>query len=87
MIEKDIIITNKLGIHARPASLIVRTVLKYNSEVTISKDGVTANAKSIMDVMMLAATQDSLIKLQVTGEDEDEAVKEILSIFEANFDE
>jgi phosphocarrier protein len=80
-------VINKLGIHARPASTIVQTAIKFKSAVEIIKDGNSADAKSIMSVMMLAATQGSEIIVRANGEDAEEAVGAIIDLFEKKFDE
>jgi phosphocarrier protein len=70
MIEKSIRIVNKLGLHARPAALFVKTAGKFKSEVWVRKDDLEVNGKSIMGVMMLAAECGSDIVLRIEGEDE-----------------
>jgi len=87
MIEREITVTNKLGIHARPASLIVKAASRFISDITIIKDDVTANAKSIMNVMMLVAAKDTKILLKVDGPDEQKAFDTIAEMFAKNFDE
>lgn len=87
MFEKKIIVINKLGLHARPAALIVQTVCKFKSDVKITKDSITANGRSIMSVMMLSAETGSEIKIQANGEDEIEAVNAIAKLFEDKFHE
>lgn len=87
MLQKEVVITNSLGIHARPASMIVKTASKFRSTVTLVKDDMSADAKSIMSVMMLAAAQNSKIIIQVQGEDEQEAFTAISALFESHFNE
>jgi phosphocarrier protein len=87
MTKREIMVTNTLGIHARPASLIVRTAMNFKSSVTIEKDGATADAKSIMSVMMLAAGQNSHIIIRASGSDEVQAIEAIAAIFENKFNE
>jgi phosphocarrier protein HPr len=87
MAEKLITVINTLGIHARPASMIVQTAMNFKSNITISKGGVSADAKSIMSVMMLAAAYKSQVLIRASGEDEDEAVEAIASLFEKKFNE
>jgi len=81
MITKELKVINELGIHARPSSLIVKTALKFKSKIDFVKEDTRANAKSIMEVMMLAAVYGTQIKLIVEGEDEIEAALEIENIF------
>lgn len=87
MIEKEITVTNKLGIHARPASLIVKAASQFSSTITIIKDDIIANTKSIMSVMMLVAAKDTKILLQVNGPDEQKAFDTIAEMFAKNFNE
>jgi len=87
MTEKQIKVINSLGIHARPASMIVQTAAKFKSSIWLIKEDFTADAKSIMSVMMLAAVCNSLITIRATGEDEKDAVEAICALFEAKFNE
>jgi len=85
--RKNIKITNKLGLHARPAALLVKTAGKYKSEITVSKDDMEVNAKSIMGVMMLAAEKGSMLTITASGEDEEDAVSAIVKLIQGKFDE
>ncbi|HID93032.1 MAG TPA: HPr family phosphocarrier protein [bacterium (Candidatus Stahlbacteria)] len=87
MIKKVATIKNKLGLHARPASLFVKTAGMYKSKVVLVKDGIEVDGKSIMGVLMLGAEKDSQIEIKVDGEDEKEALEAILSLIEGKFDE
>lgn len=87
MTEREITVTNSLGIHARPASIIVKTALGFSSKISLIKDDVTADAKSIMSVMMLAAVKGSTILLQTEGPDEEDAAEAIVRMFAENFKE
>jgi len=87
MIEKEVTVINKLGLHARPAGSIVRAATQFKSKVELVKDGSTADAKSIMNVMMLAAAKGTVIKVRANGEDEQEAVKAVIDLFEGKFNE
>lgn len=87
MIEQDIKVTNRLGIHARPAMLLVQTAGGFTSDVKIAKDGVEVNAKSIMGVMMLAAEYGSTVHLRVNGPDEQQAADTLRRLFADNFNE
>jgi len=87
MTEKNVTVINSLGIHARPASSIVQTAVKFQSSVQIIKDGAAADAKSIMSVMMLAAAQGSVLTVKATGEDEAEAVDAVIALFNKKFNE
>ena len=87
MLEQKLIIQNKLGLHARPAALFVETASKYNAEVTIEKDGLKVNGKSIMSVLMLAAERGSKVVLRVTGKDEKESLEDLSRLLEGKFNE
>ncbi|MDD9869152.1 MAG: HPr family phosphocarrier protein [Gammaproteobacteria bacterium] len=73
MIEKRITIINKLGLHARAASRFVTLASGFASEIQLAKNGQVINGKSIMGVMMLAASKGTVLEMTVSGEDEDEA--------------
>ena len=87
MIEKEIVIKNRAGLHTRPAAALVKMAAKYKSEFFIVKDGLEINAKSIIGVMTLAAEQGSMLLLRFDGEDEQEACNAIVGLFERGFDE
>lgn len=87
MTERQIKVINTLGIHARPASMIVQTAVKFKSNIWIIKDGANADAKSIMSVMMLAAAYNSTVTIRASGSDENDAVNAIASLFEQKFKE
>ena len=76
-VKKWIIVRNKLGLHARPAALFVQLANKFDSEVSVKKDDEVVNGKSIMGLMMLAATQGSKIQIIAKGDDAEEAVAEL----------
>lgn len=73
MIQKQLQIINKLGLHARAAAKFVQTASRFASHIEITRNDKTVNGKSIMGVMMLAASQHSWIELSIEGEDELEA--------------
>lgn len=87
MIEKTVKISNKAGLHTRPAATIVKLAAKYKSEFYIFRDGMNINGKSIIGVMTLAAEMGSELKLTFDGVDEHQASEEILAYFERGFDE
>ncbi len=88
MVSKVFKIKNKLGIHARPAGLLVKTAARYKSFVYISKNGNEVNGKSIMGVLMLEAACGSEIKVRIEGEDELAAMEEIKDLIDRRkFDE
>lgn len=87
MIEQDLKITNRLGLHARPAALIAQTAAGFKCDVRLTKDGVSVNAKSIMGVMMLAAEYGSSLRLCAEGADEQAAFDAIKKLFDEKFNE
>jgi len=87
LISKDLTIINKLGLHARAAAKLVALASNYQSEIEIEKEGKKINGKSIMGVMMLAANQNSIITITISGEDEDDAMNSIVYLFNNYFDE
>ena len=86
MLERRATVKNKLGIHARPAALLVQAAAKFTSEITLEKDGLAINGKSIMGVMMLAAEVGSVITVRVEGEDARTALDRIADMIESKFD-
>ena len=87
VIEKKLVIKNKLGLHARPAALFVQTVGKYNCELTVRKGKQKVNGKSIMGLMMLAAGVGSTITLEAVGPDAGKAILEVEKLVGSNFGE
>jgi phosphotransferase system HPr (HPr) family protein len=87
MKEKELLIENKLGLHARAAAQIVKTASTYSSKITLVKDGMEVDGKSIMGIMMLAAGKGSTILVAVRGEDEENAVVGLEKLFKDKFGE
>ena len=87
MAERTVTIVNRNGVHARPAAEIVKTAGRFASNVTIVRDDLEVNGKSIMGVMMLAAECGSQITLRATGDDADEAVEALAQLVAAKFGE
>lgn len=87
MKEQNVKIVNKLGLHARPASLIVQTAMSFSSNVYIIKEETKADAKSIMGILMLAAACGTELKIQTDGADEDEALEKMVELFNNGFGE
>ena len=83
----DLIVTNKMGIHARPAAMIVRVANKYAAEVTVEKDGEQVNGKSIMGLMMLAAGPGSKVTVHAQGHDASQALTELETLINRKFEE
>ena len=87
VLEQKFTIQNKLGLHARPAALLVQTANRFQSEMTIQKGKQKVNGKSIMGVMMLAAGCGSVVTIRITGSDARKAMAAITKLFQQNFQE
>lgn len=85
--EKIFIIKNKLGLHARAANMVVQVASNFASTITMDKDGIEANAKSIMGLLLLAAGQGSKVVVRAQGKDAKEAVAEIGKLIDGKFGE
>ncbi len=86
-IEREVSIANRNGLHARPAAEIVKTAAKFKSDITLVRDELEVNGKSIMGVMMLAAEYGSRLKLRADGPDAEQAVSAIALLIETKFGE
>ena len=86
-VERSVQILNKNGLHARPAAEIVKAAARFKSDITISREDIEVNGKSIMGVMMLAAECGATILLRATGPDATEAVAAIESLVHGKFGE
>jgi phosphocarrier protein len=87
MVERTVQIVNKQGLHARPAAEIVKIASKFASDITIARDDLEVNGKSIMGVMMLAAECGAELTLRATGPDAEQAVGAISDLIAARFGE
>ena len=87
MAERSVQIVNKHGLHARPAAEMVKAASRFKSDITISRDDLEVNGKSIMGVMMLAAEFGATITLKATGPDADDALDALSSLVAARFGE
>lgn len=87
MKEAEITIKNKLGLHARAASLFVKTAEKFKCRVEMEKDGINVNAKSIMGILMLAAPLGSTLKIRTDGEGEDDCLSALTGLVNNKFGE
>jgi len=87
MIERELTVTNRLGLHARATAKLVQVLAAFRSSVTLTAKGREINAKSIMGVMLLAAGQGTPVIVRVDGEDEAAAMDAVASLFERRFDE
>ena len=87
MIERSVTIANRNGLHARPAAEIVKTAAKFKADITLIRDDLEVNGKSIMGVMMLAAEFGSTLLLRAEGGDAEAAVTALASLIESKFGE
>ena len=85
--ERELVVINKLGIHARPAAMFVKTANRFDCDIFVEKDGEKVNGKSIMGLMMLAAGPGSKITVTVEGKDGHAALDEIDALLKRKFDE
>jgi phosphocarrier protein HPr len=86
-IIRELVVSNKLGIHARPAAMFVKIASRYECEIFVEKDGERVNGKSIMGLMMLAAGPGSHIKVAAAGTDAPAALNELDALLKRKFDE
>lgn len=86
-VVKKLEIKNKHGLHARAAALLVQTVNRFSAQVNVSKDGHTADGRSIMGVLTLAAAQGSKIHVEASGEDAEQLIKALEKLCDARFHE
>ncbi len=84
---KELVVINKLGIHARPAALFVKAANRFTCDIFVEKDGEKVNGKSIMGLMMLAAGPGSKLLIHAEGPDAAKAIAEIESLVKRKFDE
>jgi phosphocarrier protein HPr len=84
---REFLVSNKLGIHARPAAMFVKTANRFHCDIFVEKDGEKVNGKSIMGLMMLAAGPGSKLTVHADGQDASQALAEIETLLERKFDE
>jgi phosphocarrier protein len=87
MPSRELTISNKLGIHARPAAQFVKTASQFDSEIRVEKDGEEVDGKSIMGLMMLAAGHGSVLNIIAEGSDAEDALNALESLITRNFEE
>jgi phosphocarrier protein len=87
MIKRELVVANKVGIHARPAAMFVKIASRYACDIFLEKDGERINGKSIMGLLMLAAGPGSKLTLEVSGRDAAQAAAELEDLFLRKFDE
>ncbi|MDZ7779885.1 MAG: HPr family phosphocarrier protein [Gemmatimonadota bacterium] len=86
-VECEVEIVNRAGMHARPAAEFVKVAGRFRSEITLMKEDLSVNGKSIMGVLMLAAGQGSRLKVSAQGEDAEDAVRALKELVNSGFDE
>ncbi len=87
ILERNLTVTNKLGIHARVATMMVQTMRKYSSQVTLAKDGVEVDARSVLGLLLLAATPGSEVLVRARGTDCQEVIQEISRLIQDETDD
>ncbi len=87
MVERQVTIKNRAGLHTRPAAALVKTAARFKADFFIQRDSFEINGKSIIGVMTLAAEQGSTLVLKFDGPDEEEAAAAVVALFERGFDE
>jgi len=86
-LTKDLVVSNKLGVHARPAAMFVKVANRFECDIYVEKDGETVNGKSIMGLMMLAAGPGCRLRVRASGTDAVQALGEIEALLKRKFDE
>ncbi|MBN2690096.1 MAG: HPr family phosphocarrier protein [Gammaproteobacteria bacterium] len=87
MLKKTLTIKNKLGLHARASTKLIKHAMRYTSDIHITVDDKTANGKSIMGIMLLAANLGTEIILEINGPDEQDAMQDLETLINNKFDE
>ncbi|MBR1870792.1 MAG: HPr family phosphocarrier protein [Kiritimatiellae bacterium] len=86
VIEKEVTLLNRYGLHVRPAGLFAKTASRYDADITVEKDGVEVSGKSIMALMTLEAVSGSVLKLKVSGPEAEDLLEEIEALVARKFD-
>ena len=87
VVENTVVITNKVGLHARPATLFVQEAARFQAQIQVRYGEKSANARSILSVLKLGASQGATLHLRAEGEDAAEAVQALVALVERNFGE
>lgn len=87
MIEKPIIVTNPKGLHARPSALLVKTAMEFESDIFLTNQDKTADAKSVLGIMTLCAKVGTELILKIDGSDENAALEAIIEVFNTKYDD
>lgn len=82
MYEQKATLTNEIGLHARPASIFIRAAVKFPCDITVEKNGRSYNAKSIMSVLSMSASNGDELIIRASGDSEEEAVKSLVEVIE-----
>jgi len=85
-VERRIVVANELGLHARPAALFVQKAAGFKAKITLTKDEMAADAKSLLDVMALGADCGSVVLIKAAGPDARDAVRELAEMLEARYE-
>ena len=86
-LQRDVTIVNRAGMHARPAAEFVKTAGRFSADITVAKDGLEVNGKSIMGVLMLAAEKGSSLRISARGEDARDALEALAELVDGGFQE
>ncbi|MDA3850545.1 MAG: HPr family phosphocarrier protein [Spirochaetaceae bacterium] len=87
MVNEKVVVKNRAGLHARPASMIVQTASTFSSSIFFVKDNSRINAKSIMNLLTMGAAYNTEMVVEAQGDDEQDALQAIVSLFEKKFEE
>jgi len=87
MIERKLVLKNKLGLHARPAARLVEIAARYDADIFLKKGELEVNGKSIMGILMLAAERGTEITVRSEGRDEEDMTQAVTDLLEGKFDE
>ncbi len=87
VVENTVVITNKVGLHARPATLFVQAAARFQAQIQVRSGEKSANAKSILGVLKLSASQGTTLAIRAEGDDAAEAVRALVELVERKFDE
>ncbi|MDO4778553.1 MAG: HPr family phosphocarrier protein [Tissierellia bacterium] len=87
MYELEVVISNEIGLHARPASLFIQEAIKYSSDIEVVKDGKSYNGKSIMGILSMSAGKGQKITIRANGEDEENAVNALVDLLNTKLKE
>ncbi|WP_151409565.1 HPr family phosphocarrier protein [Anaerococcus sp. Marseille-P9784] len=82
MYEKKVTLTNEIGLHARPASIFIRAAVQFPCDIIVEKDGRSYNAKSIMSILSMSASNGEELTIRASGDNEEDAVKTLVDVIE-----